>query len=714
MEQKNLEMLFSPRSIAIIGASTEPGSVGNDIAKNLIESDFDGEIFPINPKTNELFGKKCVATIHDLAETPDLAIIVVPAHIVPVVLREVAEKGTKAAIVVSAGFKETGDEGLALENELATIAREYSIALLGPNCLGFLNPSRGLNASFAPVLPEKGSNAFFSQSGALCTAILDLSRGKIGFSKFVSTGNKASIDERDLLAYFATDDETKTISFYSENLSDAKELITLGRGILSRAKPKPIIGLKSGRTDSGMKASSSHTGALAGSDVSYDALFRQARILRADSLRELLDAVALFSENRIPDGNRIAIITNAGGPGVLTADAAAAAGLALARLSPETKRALREMLPRAASAENPIDVLGDAKSDRYRFALEHVVQEDSVDSIIVILTPQSMTEAEETARAIIDAKRSSGKPIIAVFAGNALLEKGATLLREARISVFHYPEEATKALGSLSKIAKWRTASFSPRPEFSDIDTEKAREVITRAYAEERTMLYEREAYEVLEAYGFPLLKSRYVKSPEEAAHAAAEIGAPVALKIVSPDIIHKTESGGVILNVQPEEAAVGYEKLLHQVRMRAPEARLEGAMVIEMARQGGKELILGLKKEPGLGTVIVVGLGGIYTEMFKDASFRFVPIVREDAEEMLGELRSAALLSGVRGEASINRNHLISLLERLSRLAEDFPEIQELDINPLPGFPDAENFRVIDARIAIENKSVSQYLSRK
>lgn len=704
MERKNLDTLFSPRSIAVIGASTEPGSVGNDIAKNLIESAFDGEVFPVNPKTNELFGRKCYAKIGDVPETPDLAIIIVPAPIVPGVLREASERGTRAAIVVSAGFKETGEDGRALEEELAAIADEYGIALLGPNCLGFLHPERGINASFAPMLPDDGGNAFFSQSGALCTAILDLSRGKIGFSKFVSTGNKAAIDERDLLAYFAQDDATKTISFYSENLPEAKDIVTLGRGILSRAEPKPVIVLKSGRTDSGMKASSSHTGALAGSDASYDALFRQARMLRADSLRGLLDSVALFSENRIPDGNRVAIITNAGGPGVLAADAAAKAGLSLAKLSPETKATLRESLPKAASAENPIDVLGDARSDRYRFALGHITKEEGVDSIIVILTPQSMTEADETARAIVDAKHASGKPIVAVFAGAGLLEKGAAILREAGVSVFQYPEEAAQALGSLSQVAKWHALSFSPKSEFTGIDTAKAKEVIDRAYAEERVMLYEREAYEVLDAYGFPLLKSRYVKSPEEAERAATEIGSEVAIKIVSPDIIHKTESGGVMLGVEPEAAREKYEELLHRVRMKAPEARLEGAMVIEMARPGGKELILGLKKEPGLGTVIVVGLGGIYTEMFKDASFRFVPIVKEDAEEMLDELRSRNLLSGVRGETGIDRAHLVEMLERLSRLAEDFPEIKELDINPLTVFPDKENFRVIDARIAIEN----------
>lgn len=703
METRNLESLFSPKSIAIIGASTEPGSVGNDIAKNLVESSFDGSIFLINPKTEALLGKACYATINDLPETPDLAIIIVPASVVPAVLREVAEKGTRAAIIISAGFKETGPDGKALEDEVIAIAREHGIALLGPNCLGFLRPGLGLNASFAPGLPAKGSVAFFSQSGALCTATLDLARDRVGFSTFISTGNKAIIAEKELLSFLIADKETRAVSFYAESLSDAADIVTLGREALSLPEPKPIIGLKSGRTESGMKATSSHTGALAGPDASYDALFRQARMLRADTLRELLDAVATFSENGLPKGNAVAIITNAGGPGVLATDAAAKTGLSMAKLSEETRQALRSALPKAASIENPVDVLGDAKSDRYKTALGLVSDDEHVHGILVIVTPQSMTEATETARAIIDAKRSSQKPIVAVFSGTKLLEEGASLLRESGVSVFAYPEEAVKALGFLSQISVWRSKPFSKKREFTDTDHERVKEILARVYAEERTMLYEREAYEVLDAYGFPLLRSRYVKSPEEATQAAMEIGAPVALKIVSPDIVHKTESGGVMLGIAPEEAGEKYRELLHLVRAKVPEARLEGAMLVEMAMPGGKELIIGAKKEEGLGTVLVAGLGGIYTETFNDAAFRFAPIVREDAEEMLSELRSAKILSGVRGEAKIDTDHIIELLERLSRLVEDFPEIKELDINPLNVFPDAENFRVIDARIAIE-----------
>ena len=702
METQNLDALFAPETVAIIGASTDTGSVGNDIAKNLLTGAFPGRAYPVNPKTDTLYGVTCYRNIGDVPEDSiDLAIIIVPARIVPDVLLEAWEKKRiRAAIVISAGFKETGGAGKELEDSIAAIARDKGIALLGPNCLGVLSPAGKMNASFASMLPKEGSAAFFSQSGALCTAILDLAADRIGFSKFVSTGNKAVIGERELLEYFAHDDATKTISFYTENLEDANAIITLGRGLL--AQGKPVIGLKSGSTQAGTKASSSHTGALAGSDSSYTALFRQARMLRAKTLRELLDSVAVFSENEVPAGNRIAIITNAGGPGVLATDRAIESGLALAEISASAQATLREHLPAAASVLNPVDLLGDAKGDRYRIALDTVMREDGVDMILVIVTPQTMTEAFVTAQAIADAKKASGKPIAAVFAGEHLLKTGIEFLKRSGISVFSYPEEAVQALGSLAKVALWRKQSFSPKREFTDIDTGRARSVIAKAYAEERSYLYEREAYAVLDAYGFPLLKNIYVQSPEEAERAAREIGRPVAIKIVSPDIIHKTDSGGVFLNIDPENARVTYEELLHRVHKKVPDAKLEGATVVEMATPGGKEIILGLKQEAPLGTLILAGMGGVYTEAINDASLRFVPIAREDAVEMLGELRSQRILAGTRGEDGIDFGKLIDLMERLSKLAEDFPEIVELDINPVLAFPDADEFRVADARIAI------------
>lgn len=705
MRTSNLENLLSPTSIALIGASTTPFSVGNDIAKNLVTGVFSGEIFLVNPKTERLFETICYPDISSVPAVPDLAIIVIPAHLVPEALREVGEKGTRAVIIISAGFRETGAAGRSLESEIIKIADSYGMTLLGPNCLGFLHPKIGLNASFAPIFPADGPIAFFSQSGAIMTALLDITRGRLGFSKFISTGNKALLDEKALLSYFGEDAETKVISFYSENMTGAPECIRIGRAIISRPDAKPVLGLKSGRTESGVKATSSHTGALAGSDSSYDALFKQSRMIRVDTLHELLNGILIFSQNPEMGGNSVAIITNAGGEGVLATDAVSKAGLALADISENTKSALRDILPKAASVENPVDLLGDAKADRYEDTLDILSQEPGVDAFLIIVTPQSMTEAEKTAEAIIKIKAVCGKPVVAVFSGAERLAGGTGLLARAGITVFRYPEEAAEALGHMAQFSKWKKGRFSEPKAFDDIQKENAREVIARAFAEERTALYEREAYEILRAYGFPLLKSFYAKTPEEAMRSAKEIGGPVALKIVSPDITHKTELGGVMLNVPPEEAGAGFGELLHRVRMKAPNARLEGVMVVEMALPGGKEIILGAKKDGELGTVLLVGMGGIYTEVFHDVSFRFAPLVEEDAREMVSELKSLSLLSGTRGEDAVDMNYLVELLLRLSQLLVDFPEIRELDINPLNVFPDADNFRVIDARILIANE---------
>lgn len=714
MHTSNLETLFSPRSIAVIGASTTPFSVGNDIAKNLITGDFDGDIFLVNPKTDRLFDTICYPDISSVPETPDLAIIVIPAQLVPEALREVGKKGIRTAIIISAGFRETGVAGQSLESEVIKIADSYGMTLLGPNCLGFLHPKIGLNASFAPTLPADGSIAFFSQSGAIMTALLDITRGRLGFSKFVSTGNKASLDEKTLLSYFGEDADTKVISFYSENMTDASECVRIGRSIIAHPDAKPVLALKSGRSESGIKATSSHTGALAGADTSYDALFTQSRILRVDTLHELLNGISIFSQNPEIRGNSVVIITNAGGEGVLATDAVSKAGLVLADISDTTKSALRDILPPAASVENPIDLLGDAKADLYEATLDILSQEPGIDAFLVIVTPQSMTEAEKTAEAIIRTKAACGKPVVAVFSGASRLEGGVEVLEKAGATVFRYPEEAAQALGHMAQFGKWKKGHFSEPRTFDDIRKEKAQEIFARVFAEERTALYEREAYEVLRAYGFPLLKSFYARTPEEAMKSAREIGSPVALKIVSPDITHKTELGGVMLDVPVEDVGARFGELLHRVRMKAPNARLEGVMVVEMALAGGKELILGAKKDGGLGTILVIGMGGIYTEVFRDVAFRFAPLIEEDAQEMLSELKSLPLLSGTRGEDAVDMPYLTQLLLRLSRLVSDFPEIQELDINPLNVFPDADNFRVIDARILIADEDAGKEAVKK
>lgn len=698
----NLHALFSPRSIAVIGASTKPGSVGHSLTDNLLKYGYEGRVYPVNPKTDRLFDLPCFKSISDIGDEIDLAIIIIPAAAVPQALREAGEKEVKAAIIISSGFKETGETGATLEQEVREIAEEYNIALLGPNCLGFIHPKIGLNASFANGMPKQGAIAFFSQSGALCTALLDLTQNKLGFSAFVSDGNKSVLGENEFLRHFATDEETNVISFYTEGMVNSNALIETGRAILSRPVPKPVIALKSGTTAAGTAASSSHTGALAGSDAAYQALFKQAGIIRAESLQELSNLLSVFSQNPLPQGKNIGIITNAGGLGVLATDAATRHGLRVATLSPETTAKL-EALPPAASRHNPVDVLGDALADRYRLALETLSADPGVDMLLVIVTPQTMTQAKETAEAIADIKKHSDKPIVAVFAGKEAFVTGLPILENNAVATLTYPEDGAAALAALSTVATWRAKQLATPFSFNDIDKRSAEKIINKAAEERRTTLYETEVWEILSAYGFQFLESHAVRSRDEAIAAAENFSGKIAMKIISPDITHKSDAGGVLLSITPEEAGDKYDELMARVKEHAPEARLEGALMVEMAETGGREIILGMKEEPGLGKLLMVGLGGIFVETFKDVAFRFAPITEEDASEMIHELHSLPLLEGTRGQEGIDMDTLRDALGRLSLLVSDFPEIAELDINPLLAFHDATRFRVLDARIELK-----------
>jgi acetyltransferase len=697
-----LSTLLHPQSIAIIGASTQEGSVGWSLAKNIIEQ-FRGESYPVNPKATELFGKPCFPSVLSLEGNIDLAIIAVPAVLVSTVLKECGEKHIPAAVIISAGFKETGASGKALEDEVVRIATEYSITLLGPNCLGFLAPHEQLNASFAKSLPLAGPIAFFSQSGALLTALLDMSDGTLGYRACVSTGNKAQIKENDLLKFFALDDETRVISFYSEDLSDAKEIIETGRSLLKRVSPKPVIALKSGKTAAGTAASSSHTGALAGSDAAYAALFKQAGIIRVDGLETLTEALEVFSKNPLPLGKRVALLTNAGGLGVMATDACIEHGLELAALMPETLETLQSFLPAAANSHNPVDVLGDARADRYERALMTLLADRNVDMLVVIITPQAMTEALKTAEAIASAhEKFPDTPIVVSLSGGEALMTAREFLVRHQVEVLHSPESSARSLGQLSSVARLRENTDTTPFDFTDIHIEEAKSILNRSREQGRLQLSEENCIAFLSAYGFRFLSNRVVSSREEALAAAQTFNKTVALKIISPEITHKSDMGGVLLNIDPI-TDFAYDTLLATVAERAPTAKLEGALVVEMAHPGGREFILGLKKEPGLGTLVMIGFGGIFVEVFKDVSFRFAEVLtREDAQMMLRELRSYPLIEGARGQAGLDQLTLIDAIGRLARIAIDFPEIVELDINPLLAFQNGSDFRTLDARIRI------------
>jgi acetyltransferase len=522
----SLSSLFHPKKIVIIGASTTVGSVGNSLTHNVLFGGYTGEVFLINPKATKLFNRRCFSDLKEIEETPDLAIIIVPAKVVPTVLREVGEKGIRSAVIISAGFKETGAVGAELESEVVRIATEFDISILGPNCLGYLSPTLSLNASFASskLMPKKGSIAFFSQSGALSTALLDLTHAELGFSIFASIGNKAVLKEKEFLEWARDDEYTKIVALYSEDIQSSETFIEASRALLSLPNPKPLIVLKSGTTEAGTKASSSHTGSLAGSDAAYEALLRQAGAIRARSMNHLKNLLEGFSKNPPLAGDRVAIVTNAGGLGVLATDALEKNKLVLATISAETEARLHEFLPPAASAKNPIDVLGDALADRYAHTLDVIAHDAQVDAIIVIVTPQSMTDAIGTAGAIIRAKEQSGKPVLAVFAGRDALQKGSELLRKSGVALFTYPEEAAETLGGMYAFTIFQKETTSTPFSFPDIDTMKAHDIIAAARKDGRDRLTESEGYAVLSAYGFPILRSYEVHSATEAGAAALMI----------------------------------------------------------------------------------------------------------------------------------------------------------------------------------------------
>ncbi len=698
----DLNPIFYPKTIAIIGASSRKKTVGNDVVKNLTSQGYEGNIIPINPKIDELYGLKVKHDISEVEQEIDLVVVAIPAKYVPQNIKVAAQKGAKAAIVISAGFKEIGK--LELEEELQKVCADNNVALVGPNCLGAINPEIQMNASFAKLMPKLGHVAFMSQSGALCTAVLDYAQDLgIGFSKFISIGNKADIDELKLIKYLAQDEQTKVILMYAEELQNAPEMIATLKKINRGPNPKPVIVLKSGRTEAGAGAIASHTGSLAGGDAAYEALFKQAGMIRANSIKELFDFAQVFSRNELVDVDNVAIITNAGGPGVLTTDEATDNGLQMAEIKDDTKKKLEEFLPEAASAYNPVDVLGDARADRYEFALKTLIADDNVDSIMVVLTPQSMTEIKETAKAIIAVRQETNKPIVVSFMGAPTVKPGVELMNEAGITTTSFPEPGAKGLAKFSQFANWTQQEKQPALSFDDVDQDKVAQIFAKAKAKGQTAFPEAQAMEIMKAYNFPLLQSEVATGPKEAEKIAQKIGGKLAMKIVSEDILHKSDVGGVMLNVTADDVVAKFQEMMKVVSGNKPDADLEGVLLMEMAPDNGTEVILGVNKAPGLGTMVMFGLGGIYVEVLKDVNFAYAPVTADDAKDMIDSLKTAELFAGVRGEAPRDKQALVECIGRLAQLVSDFPEIKELDINPLMALPEGEGAKVLDVRVVIE-----------
>lgn len=694
-----LDSFFSPRGVAVVGASREKGKVGHDVLQNLIQYKYGGNIYPVNPKADEILGLKSYAAVSDIPGEVDLAVLVVPARYTVPVIEDCAKKKVKALIIITAGFKEVGREGAELERKIVQIARENGMRIIGPNCLGLINTETNLNASFAAGMPEKGSIAFLSQSGAFGTAVLDWAIGeRIGFSKFISVGNKADVDETDLVEAIGQDKDSSVVLGYIEAVEDGPKFMQVVRRV---SKKKPVIIFKSGGSEAGARAASSHTGALAGSDKAYDAAFRQSGILRASKVVDLFDWGLAFSCQGQIKGPRVALVTNAGGPGIIATDAIEESSLEMAKFDKETIESLRGSLPSTANLYNPIDVIGDAKPDRYEAAIRAALKDPNVDGLVVILTPQTSTEPVPTAEVIAKAAAETDKPVVACFMGGPASAPGSKLLMERSVPCYPFPERAVSAMDAMCRQRAWMETPGSETPEF-DVDKDRVEAVLKAARDAGRLELGEQETREVIGAYGFPLPKSILAADPDEAVAAAKEIGLPVVMKISSPDILHKSDVGGVKVGLDSDEAVAGAcRDMIESVAKKKPEADIHGVLVQQMV-SGGKEVILGMNRDPQFGPMLMFGLGGIYVEILKDVAFRIAPLTRADAETMIGEIRAVALLKGARGEKPADLDAVVDGLLRLSQLVTDFPQIVELDLNPLLVFARGEGAVALDARLTL------------
>ena len=696
----SLRTFFEPGSVAVVGASREKGKVGNELLTALIGGGFEGDIFPVNPKADEIEGLRCFPDIKSIGQTPDLVIVTVPAKIVPTVMQSCADAGVRAVIIITAGFKEAGEEGRKLEQSVMQIARSGKIRVVGPNCLGLMVPGHKLNASFGGDLPMPGEIAYFSQSGALLAAILDMARASgMGFSKMVSLGNKADVSELDILRALGDDADTRVIAGYLESITDGDAFVREAEQISPR---KPILLMKSGGTGAGSKAASSHTGSLAGDEAAYECVFERAGIIRCGSITEQFDIARAVANQPLPGGPSVAVITNAGGPGIMAADAIERTGLTFADLDEKTQETLAAGLPPAANVHNPVDVLGDALADRYEFAIKTVLEDANVDTVLVLLTPQAMTECEATAAAIAKlAERDGKKPVLACFMGGQIIEDARCVLRENGIPNYDSPEQAIVVVKAVADYVRWLARPKRVVKLFS-VNRRKADQIIGRSVRRGETQVGESESKEILEAYGFLTPKGALAGTADQAAGIADRLGYPVVMKIWSPDISHKSDVGGVKVGLKnATEVRDAFDLMMLRIPRKMPDASILGVLVQEMC-SSGHEVILGMNRDPQFGPIMMFGMGGILVETLKDVSFYLAPLTAEEALEMLVSTKTYRLLRGVRGREGVDIQAVAEGLQRLSQLVTEFPQIQELDINPYVVGPTGTTPIAVDARIAL------------
>lgn len=697
MTRPGLGPFFEGRSVAVIGASGDPAKVGGSVLANLRAGGFPGRVVAVNAARPVVQGLPAVPSILDVEGALDLAVVAVPAPAVLPVLEQCVTRGVPGAVVISAGFREAGAEGRAREAELRAWLSEVPLRLIGPNCLGWIRPARRLNLTFAPGMPPAGSLGFFSHSGALCTAILDWSRDhNLGFSLFASLGNQADVNETDVIAALAGDPDTRVILGYLEGVADGRAFFA---ALAAAAARKPCVLMKAGRSAEGARAVSSHTGALAGSDRAFDAAVRQAGALRVTTLEELFDVARALAAGRTPPGRRVILVTNGGGLGILATDAAREAGLEVTPLPAPVQARLTAVLPPHAATTNPVDLVGDATPARYGAALDALASESA--SLVVMLAPQAATDAAGVARTVLGATRDRAAPVLGVLAGGARVRPGITALEEGGVPCYTFPERAVRALAHAVTLAGRRRLPASPPPR-PCIDAARLAAVLGPARAAGRIGILE--GAPLLEAYGIDAVPARLARSPDEAAAIARALGTPVAIKIVSPDITHKTDVGGVVLGLaSPEDVAAAAARMLDQVAHLRPAARLDGVLVQAMAGGDTAELLLGMVRDPQFGPLVVVGFGGIFVEILGDTATRLAPVDPAEARAMLDELRMAPALRGARGRTAVDLDALAGVVTRFSHIALDVPDLAELEINPL--LAAAAGARALDVRGRIEDK---------
>lgn len=698
----DLTSFFRPNSVAVVGASKTPGKISNAIMRNIINSGYQGAIYPVNPREKEIEGLACYASVTDIPGQVDMAVMVVPAAKVVTSARECGEKGVKTLTVITAGFKEIGKEGLELEKKLIEICEEFNMSMMGPNCVGVMDTHTPINASFTAAAPVKGEIAFLSQSGAILLAILDWSTtAGLGYSKVVSLGNKANLSEIDFIEEAANDPYTKVILCYLEDIVDGPRFLKVAG---EAAKKKPIIVLKSGVSQAGAQAASSHTGALAGSDLAYDTAFDQCGIIRVNTMTELFDLAIAFTKSPIPAGDRVAIVTNSGGPGIIATDIVETLGLKMSRFDKNTIDEFRTNLPKEANIYNPVDVLGDARTDRYQYALNKVLEDPNVDSVLVMMCPTAVTEPVETSRAIVEARDAHPeKPVFVALMGGPLLAEGAGILAENEIPCFTFPEPAIKCIDGLYKYNQYLNSVESKQARsLIEVDQKTVKAIFYDVTRERRLNLLGSEAAAVAEAYGIPVAPTVLTTSADEAVAAAEQMGYPVVLKVASPKILHKSDIGGVKIGINsPEEVRKAFLMIMESVHRYMPKVIVHGIEVQKMMPKG-TELIIGMTKDVQFGPLVAFGLGGIHVNLLKDVSFRLASSLNDEqvVNTMLSETKAYTLLKGYRGESPRDIEAVMDVVKRAARLVTDFPEITEMDINPV--FAYENGVSALDIKITI------------